>query len=44
MRININNIKFKVKSINDPMILLVTTNPDLHLIFIPDIDFKIFGK
>ncbi|WP_342256463.1 hypothetical protein [Spiroplasma endosymbiont of Poecilobothrus nobilitatus] len=44
MRININNIKFKVKSINDTMILLETTNPDLHLIFIPDIDSKIFGK
>ncbi|MFJ1522471.1 hypothetical protein [Spiroplasma sp. ald] len=44
MRININNIKFKVKSINDPMILLETTNPDLHLIFIPDIDSKILGK
>ncbi|WP_342255703.1 hypothetical protein [Spiroplasma endosymbiont of Poecilobothrus nobilitatus] len=44
MRININNIKFKVKSINDTMILLETTNPDLHLIFIPDIDSKILGK
>lgn len=44
MRININNIKFKVKSINDPMILLETTNPDLHLIFIPYIDSKILGK
>lgn len=44
MRININNIKFKVKSINDTMILLETTNLDLHLIFIPDIDSKILGK
>ncbi|AXF95970.1 hypothetical protein [Spiroplasma phoeniceum] len=44
MRININNIKFKVKSINDPMILLETTDPDLHLIFIPDIDSKILVK
>ncbi|WP_348735916.1 hypothetical protein [Spiroplasma endosymbiont of Ammophila pubescens] len=44
IQININNIKFKVKSINDPMILLETTNPDLHLVFIPDIDSKIFGK
>ncbi|ALA98274.1 putative lipoprotein [Spiroplasma kunkelii CR2-3x] len=44
MRININNIKFKVKSINDPTILLETTNPDLHLIFIPDIDSKFFVK
>lgn len=44
MRININNIKFKVKSNNDTMILLETTNPDLHLIFILDINSKILGK
>ncbi|APE75583.1 hypothetical protein [Spiroplasma citri] len=44
MRININNIKFKVKSNNDTMILLETTNPDLHLISILDINSKILGK
>ncbi|WP_233485656.1 hypothetical protein [Spiroplasma sp. ChiS] len=44
MRININNIKFKVKSNNDTMILFETTNPDLHLIFILDINSKILGK
>ncbi len=44
MIININNIKFKFKSINDTMILLETTNTGLHLIFIPDIDSKNFGE
>ncbi|WHQ37283.1 lipoprotein [Spiroplasma sp. SV19] len=43
MRINIDGIGFTVKSINDKTILFKTTNEDLHMIFIPDIDSNILS-
>ncbi|WP_424526403.1 lipoprotein [Spiroplasma endosymbiont of Glossina fuscipes fuscipes] len=44
VRINIDGIGFTVKSINDKTILFKTTNEDLHMIFIPDINSKILGS
>ncbi|WP_241970103.1 hypothetical protein [Spiroplasma poulsonii] len=43
MRINIGGIAFTVKAINDKTILFETTNEDLHMIFIPDINSNILG-